>query len=443
MEPGDIMKDNALGRVLRNAATQLGGQTFNACLSIAYLAMATRALGLAEFGRFSMTIAIAQTVSTIIVFQSSQIVSRYGVSHDHSGDERRLSDLLWFCAGLDAAGGAASCILSSLVCIAVTHAAGWPVRHALAACTYCAVVSLSVRSTPVGLLRIKRRYPLAAGCEALSPIIRTVGAVTTWLAPGGFPMLLVFWCVGDWAVTAAYWCAASRHGAPWRRLTRPSIGDAHAANPGLWRYALATNAMSSLKTAGKGIGILVVGVAAGEAAAGAYRICLQICFAISRCSQNISRAALPEFSLSRMTGTDDLRSMVFATTVISLIAAAVVAVALPWGAPLLLAGIAGTSYAAAAPTLAVLTGAALLEVVGTAFEPALLALDRAGQTLRSGTAGTAVTLTLLWPASSAWGDFGASCAALAGAVASVGSAGYFTARALARPTNAPVLAEAA
>lgn len=407
-----------MGRIVGNALTQLGGQIVGASLAVVYLALSTRALGLTEFGRLSIIVATAQTAAILVAFQCWQIVSRYGVNH--LDDEERMARLLWFCVGLDVLGGLAAAVVSLVVCGFVAVGAGWDSGTVLIACLYCAATGSAMRSTPIGLLRIRQRYGAAAACDAIAPVARTVGAVAVWSLGGGLPALLFAWAIGEVGVSLAYWTMAARSGAPWRRMVRPSARGVVSENPGIWRYAITTNASSSLRSAGRSMGVLIVAAAAGEAAAGAYRICLQLCFSITRWSLNVGRAAMPEFSLACRQGADALRDVFARTTTMSLLCAACALPLVPILSGPAITTIAGAQYAAAATVLAILACSALIELGSTTFEPYVLAIGRSGAALGAGAVGTGVSLTAMWPASMAWGAQGAAIALLTGtAISSV------------------------
>jgi O-antigen/teichoic acid export membrane protein len=416
------------GRILRNAGTQLSGQIVGAVLATVYLALSTRSLGMEEFGRLSIIVATAQTAATLVAFQCWQIVSRYGVRH--LDDEDRLARLLWFCTGLDVVGGLLAAAASAVVCGFVARTAGWDPSTTLAGCLYCATTTSLMRSTPIGLLRIRQKYAIAAACDAIAPVARTIGAVAVWSMGGGLSALLCAWALGEVGVSLAYWVAAARSGAPWRRLSRPCARGVTADNPGIWRYAIATNASSALRSAGKSASVLIVAAAAGEAAAGAYRICLQLCFSISRWSLNVARAALPEFSLAGREDETTLRKVFMRTTTVSLGCSAACLPLIPFASGPVLRMVAGERYDAAAMVMAVLAVSALVELAATTFEPLLLSIGRAGAALRCGAVGTSTMLALLWPASAAYGAQGAAWAILAGTVAASASTGMLALRAM-------------
>ena len=69
-------------RLMGNIGWLLGGRGFNAVLSLIYLALATRTLGLDGFGYFAIIVALGQAVTGIANFQTWQFVVRWGAGDD-------------------------------------------------------------------------------------------------------------------------------------------------------------------------------------------------------------------------------------------------------------------------------------------------------------------------------------------------------------------------
>jgi len=73
-------------RLWQNIGWLLGGRGFNAVMSLVYLAIATRTLGLEGFGYFAIIIALGQTVTGLANFQTWQFVVRWGANGSGPAD---------------------------------------------------------------------------------------------------------------------------------------------------------------------------------------------------------------------------------------------------------------------------------------------------------------------------------------------------------------------
>ena len=114
-QPSRPVDDGAgLRRVGANAGWLMMARIVQAVLSIAYLAIATRTLGLADFGRFSLIVAIAQGISAVVGFQTWQFVVQYGTRAQMAGDGPHVDRIVGFAAVLDFAAAAVGGLLALL-----------------------------------------------------------------------------------------------------------------------------------------------------------------------------------------------------------------------------------------------------------------------------------------------------------------------------------------
>ena len=136
-------------RLIRNIGWLLTGRGVNAVLSIVYLALATRTLGLDGFGYFAIILALGQTVTGLANFQTWQFVVRWGAGKDGPGDATG------FAIALDMLSVALGLVLAAVL---VWSAPLWlplPSELLPIAFGYCVISLLAIRTTPTGLLRLR------------------------------------------------------------------------------------------------------------------------------------------------------------------------------------------------------------------------------------------------------------------------------------------------
>ena len=247
----------------------------------------------------------------------------------------------------------------------------WPDELARLGLLYCFVALLSVRSTPVGLLRLHDRFGVGAAADAVTPVVRFAGALVVVATGASVHSFLVAWGVAEVATAAGYWVCAGLV-AP-RALAVPRwrwYREVKAENPGLWRVSWFTNITYTLETGTRQGVLLLVGLATGAVGAGQYRVASQLSQALARVSEMFSRAALAE-----MARADDgspgheLGRLLRQSTRLTVLAGLFVAVLLV---------VAGPGYAGSYPVLLLLGFAAVLDLAGAPFEPALVARGLAG-----------------------------------------------------------------
>jgi O-antigen/teichoic acid export membrane protein len=392
----------------------LTGKGVGAVLSIVYLALVTRSLGVEKFGQFTLVLSTAQAVAALVGFQTWQIVVRYGMEHRGRGDVGALGRLVRFCAMLDLAGALVGCLIAGIALQVIRSRLGWSITQTQQGMLFCVVLLLSVRSTAVGILRLHDRFALGAGADAVTPVVRFVGALAAVWTKATVSGFLVAWAVSELMTALVYWIGATRT-APglfgrWRDTMRAPM-----ENAGLWHFALVTNVNSTLGAASRQFVVVLVGLFTGAAAAGNYRLAYQLSQSLVRLSDVFARGIFPEFSRAHAGGAkagEGLLTLVRQSTRLATGVGLVTCVLVPiLGQPALLL-IAGQSYIGAYPILVILGIAAGLDIMAAGFEPVLMGTGRAGQVLGIRTIATAALfggVVLLMPR---FGVFGAGIATL-------------------------------
>ncbi|MES3091814.1 lipopolysaccharide biosynthesis protein [Sphingomonas aerolata] len=370
--------------VLRSAARNLGwllaSRSVLAILSLFYLGFATRTLGVVDFGRFALITGAVQALTTFVGFQTWQIIVQYGVQPLHDGDSPRLARLFRLAARLDLS----SAILGALLTIGIlqiwANAFGIPRDLMHYTLVFAVIQLLTIRSTPLGILRLRDKFSLSALADSMTPVIRFVGAGAAMLFDPTIRGFMIAWAAAELVTAATYWMMVWRSGdfalmlggrSGWRALV--------AENPGVVKFALSTNASATLGLSSKQIPLLLVGASIGPAAAGAFRLAAQVAQALAKLSQLLSRAAFPEIVRAvRTAAPERLRYILVRTMLASSAAAlAILAVVALIGEPMLkLVG--GKSFGSAYPVLLWLAAAGCFDLATVSLDTVLTAVNRAG-----------------------------------------------------------------
>lgn len=406
-------------RALRNVGWLLTGKGLGAVLSLVYLGLATRTLGPEGFGQFMLILSIGQAVAAMMLFQSWQVVVRYGVPLQAANDTGALGRLVRFCTLLDAGAAVAGCGVVWVVLWALDARFGWDDRMTRDAMIFCAVLMLSIRSSAIGVLRLYDRYGIGAVAESTTPIMRFIGAaivVATGPTVRGF---LIAWGTAEILTAIVHWRAVWRVAPGLMRGWRDST-SAWREHPGLMRFAALTNVSATLNAAGRQGVVVVVGLVTGPAAAGAYRLAFQLSQALAQIAEMFSRGIFPEFSRAdRATSRDDLRRLFRQSTRLTLAVGAVICLAVPiLGEPALhLVG--GKAYTTAWPLVLVLSLAVAIDVMGIGFEPVLIGTGRAGTAFRIRLAAVGVLVLAAFVLVPRFEALGAALATLAASAAAL------------------------
>jgi O-antigen/teichoic acid export membrane protein len=399
----------------------LGGKGVSAVLSLVYLAIVTRSLGVEAFGQFTLALGIGQAVSSFVAFHSWQIIVRYGMPHLHAGRGAALSRLVRFTTLLDLGSAIVGAMLVIGGVVLLGGRFGWTPAFQTEAMLFSVVLVLSMHWTPIGILRLHDRFATAELCDSLTPIIRFLGAIMVWLTGPSVIRFLGVWALAEMVTAVAYWAAAVRvGGVRWRLGERLRWRTLQQENVGLASYTATTNLSSSLDLGGKQIAVLLVGLLVTPAAAGGFRLAQQLAQALAKLSQLLARAIFPELVRSRAAadGAEHFDRLFRRTVRLTAVGAGIVFVALLLIGRPVLGLIAGQEFLYVYPVLLLLGSAAALDFAAVGFEPAVIALGRPGLALKLRFVSTAALLALLVMLPRWFEAVGAGMAILAGSMVS-------------------------
>ncbi|HEX7852706.1 MAG TPA: lipopolysaccharide biosynthesis protein [Sphingobium sp.] len=409
MPPSDTQR-SSFGRALGNVGWLLSSKGVGAVLSLVYLALATRTLGIRGFGEFALILGAAQGVAALVGFESWQGVVRFGIRHLHEGARDKLLALIRFSLLLDIVAALIGCGVA-VVALAVMRARfGWSADLARDAFLFALVTVLSVRSTAIGVLRLHDRFALGAVADSVTPIARFFGALFAVWQHATVSGFLIAWALGEVLTAVTYWISAAR--VQPGILGRPaSIAQVAADNPGIIRFAWQTNLATTLNAASRQFAVVVVGFVAGPVAAGGYRLAYQLSLALLRGSDLFARAVFPEVARAHAKkDSDDLATLARNSARFTVSAGLITCIAVPLlGSPALHV-IGGKDFGAVYPLLVLLGIAASLDIMAVGFEPLLIGTGRAATALRIRLLSVAVLFGGMIAFMAKWGAVGAGIA---------------------------------
>ena len=380
--------------VSQNFGWMLASRGVSAVFSIIYLAIITRTLGVSGFGKFALITGAAQFLSSLLAFQTWQIVVQYGVSHIDNNDPARLARLYRGAVLLDAVSAVAGIIASATILHFFAEQLGMTPTLARATLIFNVIILISMHSTPLGIMRLRDRFSIAAAAESATPILRLAGAITAYFVHPKLQGFLIAWAIAELLTAAAHWYGAWRIGDVRLMMDRgKDVGKVIDDNPGIVRYALTTNFSQSLSSSVKQLPLFLVGGLTGTAAAGAFRLAAQLSRSLTILAQMIARAAFPEFvRTARSLGVGGLAAIVLRTLRLAAAVGAVVFGLVVLFGRFVLEAVGGPEFGRGYESLLWLAGAGCIELVIVAFEPSITAAQRSHLTFFSRLVATAVMI---------------------------------------------------
>lgn len=403
--------------VARNLGWLFASRGVQAVLSLFYLGFIARALGVTGFGRFALITGASSALATLVAFQSWQIIVQYGVAPVRAGNEEALGRLYKGAALLDLFSAIVGAGVAVMLLELFSEEFGIGPTLKRATLIFAVVQVVTIRSTPLGILRLRDRFSLAALADSTTAITRFLGAGVVLIVHPTVQGFMVAWGLAEVLAAGAYWYAASRTGdlkLLWRGKDVRRLLREH---PGIVGFALSTNANSTLALSSKQVPLLAVGAVLGTTAAGAFRLAAQLAHALAKLSQLIARAAFPEVVRAvRHAQPEVVRRVLFRAVGASALAGlAILAVVVALGQPVL-GLIAGDEFIGAYPILVVMAAAGCVELAVVAAETVMTARGQAGSVFAVRCVGLIALAAMAALAMGAFGATGMAMGVLAGSL---------------------------
>ena len=387
---------SAFARMFKNIGWGLGSRGFNSAASVAYLALAARALGPEFFGAFVLILTYGQMIANFVQFQSWKGVIRYGALHVAAGRQDRLARLFGFTATLDFGSAFAGALIAAVCVPVVAPLFDWTLEQQTSAALFGAVLLLTTGATATGMLRLFDRFDLVAYAEGIGPLVRLGGSIVAWLAGANVKTFLIIWASAAVAQALAQWIAALVVNRARIAFGRRHFRQAVQENERVWRFMLQTNVSNSVGMFWMQLGTLAVGAVAGAAEAGAFRLAQRLSKGIVRPVRPVTLALYPE--LSRLVAEDDhaqLRTVVVRLTMLAAALALLVVLVTGIAGREILGLIAGERFEFAYAFLFLLSIATAIDLAGFALEPLQDAHGRSWIVLRARLVAAAAYVMLL------------------------------------------------
>jgi len=410
-------------RIFGNLARLLSGKAAAGVLSLAYMAIATRSLGPADYGVLILVHTYAMTVGGIVEFPGWHAIVRYGAQAVAENDRRRLGRLIAFAACVEMTGGALAVATAAILAPVLGPRLGWSPTAIAFALPYSLAVLASIRSTPAGYLQLLGRFDLLGWHNVVAPLVRLAGAAVVIATHAGLKGFLIAWLIAALAEWSAMWALGAY--AARGRLSRADLFSGFAGvtqeNPGIWRFMIGANADVTVTELVARVPPLALGWMVGPSAAGLYALAQRVTSVLSQPAQIFGQAAYVELARIAVSGDRRrIRSTLQRAILVALAAAAPVCLVVALFGHRIAELVAGPGFRHAAGLMVWLAFARTLMLAAPASSAALTALGRPGLSVGCNLAGGAGLLLLL-PLMLQWlGLAGAGAHALLQAVVTVG-----------------------
>ena len=422
--------DGIFRRIFKNAALVLTGRVAAGIFSLGTLSLAAHGLGVEQFGILILIQTYVLVITALTTFQSWQAVIRYGATCLDNNNTPALQALVKFTTLLDVAGVVVGSLVGYFVAPYVGPYVGWNEEVISYAQPFSFLVLFTIVATPTGLLRLYDRFDLLAIHTVVTPALRFVGVGIATLMSAPF-----------WAFLLSYFIAGAVGGVVllylgWREIYRDgrlkgldfSCSGLTVPHGGIWKFSILSNLHASLQVVTAHMSTFLVGIVAGPAAAGLFRIGRDVATALTKPAELLNQSIYPEFArLGTKGGWDQFAYLIIRSGAIAGGAgAALLGLTFAFG-ELFLVFFFGAPFADAYLALALLVGSAVITIAGFSMDPALYAMGRPSIPLRIDVVSILIIFVpLLVVLTRLYGSTGAAIATLVSAAFTFGAMAVFT-----------------
>lgn len=416
-------------RIAINFGWLLGGRGGAALATLAATIVTARALGAEGFGVVVLIHTSALVVRQLCNIKTAEAVVRFGVPLRDDGREADWRRLLAATFRLDLITGLLAATVATLL---IATAGPWvelDKTHWTATWAYVPALALTAAGTAKGALRVLDRYVLLGSHLMAGPAVRLAGVA--YAVSVDAP---VHWYIVLWASTLFVEHLAALLVAWWvlrpdvRAALSVRVGEVFRAEPGLGGFLKVVYWQSNLDVFPRQVTTLLVGAYFGAQGAGVFRLARDLAEVLGKPVALLRQAIFPDLSrLWRRDAGRFLQMTVRVSVTMLAIGGVFVAAALLAGESLL-ALLAGTEYRAGAGVLALLLGAATLELGGAALRPASYTLGRERTVLQIQVAATLVYIAVFLTTAGSFGLAAAGWAAVAMTATSLVSLAFLVRR---------------
>lgn len=426
-----LRQQSPLTRIAANTAWLLGGKGVGGVLSLFYLAILTRSLGLKAFGHFALIYGTSQALIAVAGFETWRVVVRYGAEHVHKKNWPAFGRLSMFAGIFDVAGALIGTALAYIVLFKFNHLLHINPRLVTTAFWFNVAEVWALISAPTGIVRALDRFDVATYVEAVVPTGRLFASVAILIAGPTLVRFLIAWAAIDLTEAALYWIMARRLCPQAVRLT--FLGGWRQAlreNARITRFFWVTYAGATLDAGLKQGPLLAVGYFAGTSEAGLFRLARQLAQSLGKLAGLLTRAVYAEIARARVASeAHEFRRLAYVTTLLAGAGGVIVVLLAVLFGGALMDLLGGRAFEGGGMLLVPLAIGASLDLAAVAFEPVLHATGHPHYSLTARCLAVlaAAGALLIWV--HAYGAYG-----VAWAVAVGGAVGYLALGALARYT---------
>lgn len=278
--------------VFANMGRLLSGKIAAGLISLIYIAIAARTLGVRDYGVLNLVHGYAALMGGLIAFSGFHGVVTYGAEAISKGQPKRLSNLIWLMSLIEVAMAILAIIAAILLIGTVGRLMNWPPEAVTFAPLYTLAILATVRATPWGLLQLADRFDLIGAHQAVMPFVRLIGVLVILAIDGGLTAFLWVWLLSAIMEGLSMWVMAwwVYRNSELVSILQFNAAQARRENSGLLKFIATTNFDLTMRDFAPKAMPLMIGWILGPAATGLYTLALRASAVLYQPAQMLAQA---------------------------------------------------------------------------------------------------------------------------------------------------------
>ena len=335
--------------LIANASILLSGGMLVSVLAVTSIILVARQLGPDVFGIFALCTSAVLVIDRLVNFQSWQAIVRFGSQLDSNVSEiRTVRSLPRLVAGCFVFDVATALLGAGLACLSI-YSLGlwmeWSADMRAAGSLFGLVVASKISGTAIGIFRLMESYWGQVYIQLFSAILKVALVVIGVYLGWGIVGFLAVWAISEMLMQLGLTLLAFVKFR--RQWGRPVFSEGVRLRSEVVRFMVWTNVAVAADLPAKELDVLLVGLFAGERAAGVYKIARQGMALVGKLSSPMYQAVYPMQSkmLARSDRTGAVRITVKSALLLMAVSSVLVLISWPL-LPLVVPSLLGADYGA-------------------------------------------------------------------------------------------------
>lgn len=395
-----LLADHGLRSFGHRAGILLSGQIAAAVLAVVTSILLARSLGASDFGRYALITATVTIVYQVIDVRIWEATTRFAADYLARGEPVRARAVMELSMPVNVAGGLlATGLLALLAPLIADHIVKDPDLAGAVVIYACVAPFVALQMASTAVFRIFDRLVLLAVLAALVPALRLLGVGLALTLDGDLDAILLASFAADAAGAVLYAFLAGRDIAsslPAGPGLRGRFAGIRDRLPGMGGFLAVSNATGSLRLLNQQLDVILAGVLATPAVAGALKVAHTFVAPLTMLGRPFFQAIYPElardFARQRYRA---FQSLVRPATTALLLLLGPIAIGIAATAPFLVPLLVGEGFGQAPLTIIPLVAGTLIYAVLFWPHAAALALGMQMRSLKALAIATALQIALL------------------------------------------------